>query len=368
MDLEFQQLELRYDRLRVQRPDRERQLLSSLATVGQQVPIVVVADADPSRFVVIDGYKRVRCLQRLARDLVRTTQLDLEEVEALVMSHQMSAADGETALEQAWLLDELQRRFGLSQEELARRFDRSISWVSRRLGLVRELPDSVQEQVRTGAIVAHGAVKYLVPLARAKPGDCERLVTAVATARLSSRDLGLLYTAWREGTAKTRERVLGAPLICLKALKQAQTATPSEPGSGRRLLEDLDLLGAIARRAHKQLRAGAAQRLLPGEDEEVWRCFAQSRLEVEHLAQRLYKEVRDVGPRRTHCDPAAQVPRSGRPGDRPDDGAVAQGGTPGAAGGLAGGSGGEPSLAGGALAGADPGAVCGLLGQPGSGP
>ena len=43
MDLEFHQLDLRFEHLRVRRPDRERRLLASLAASGQQVPIVVVA-------------------------------------------------------------------------------------------------------------------------------------------------------------------------------------------------------------------------------------------------------------------------------------------------------------------------------------
>ena len=42
MQLEFHQLELRYERLRIVRPEPERRLLASLAEVGQQVPIVVV--------------------------------------------------------------------------------------------------------------------------------------------------------------------------------------------------------------------------------------------------------------------------------------------------------------------------------------
>ena len=42
MELEFHQLELRYERLRVQQPARERRLLASLADAGQQMPIVVV--------------------------------------------------------------------------------------------------------------------------------------------------------------------------------------------------------------------------------------------------------------------------------------------------------------------------------------
>lgn len=57
MELEFHQLDLRYEALRVRRADVERWLLGSLSESGQQVPIVVVALSDePVRYVVIDGY------------------------------------------------------------------------------------------------------------------------------------------------------------------------------------------------------------------------------------------------------------------------------------------------------------------------
>src|ERR1019366_7779888 len=46
----------------------------------------------------------------------------------------------DSAIEQGWLLREMGARFGLGREELARRFDRTPSWVSRRLALVGELP------------------------------------------------------------------------------------------------------------------------------------------------------------------------------------------------------------------------------------
>ena len=59
MELEFHQLALRYERLKVVRPEPERRLLASLAEVGQQVPIVVVQEGTDGSFVVIDGYKRV---------------------------------------------------------------------------------------------------------------------------------------------------------------------------------------------------------------------------------------------------------------------------------------------------------------------
>jgi len=63
------------------------------------------------------------------------------------------------------------RRFGYGLEELARRFDRSVSWVSRRLALVEVLPEAIQQQVREGKIPARVALKFLAPVARAEPGS-----------------------------------------------------------------------------------------------------------------------------------------------------------------------------------------------------
>jgi ParB family chromosome partitioning protein len=45
----------------------------------------------------------------------------------------------------------MEQRFGYSLDELARRFDRSVSWVSRRLALVELLPEAIQQRVREGA-------------------------------------------------------------------------------------------------------------------------------------------------------------------------------------------------------------------------
>jgi ParB family transcriptional regulator, chromosome partitioning protein len=72
MDLELHRLDLRYEVLRKLSPAREARLLASLAAVGQQVPVVVVASGD--RHVLVDGYKRVRALARLRRDTVHAVE------------------------------------------------------------------------------------------------------------------------------------------------------------------------------------------------------------------------------------------------------------------------------------------------------
>ena len=136
MEVEFHQLDLRYDSLRVRRPASYGRLVASLAEHGQGVPIVVVAAPevqDPSRYVVIDGHETVRALKRLRHDTVQATQWNLSEAEALLLSRSLRIAEAETALEQGWLLKELRTAFSL--QELAQQFNRSLSWVSRRLAL-----------------------------------------------------------------------------------------------------------------------------------------------------------------------------------------------------------------------------------------
>jgi len=289
VELELHQLELRYAAVRKRAPLAERALLGSLAEHGQQLPIVVVSEAP--RFIVIDGYKRVRALKRLARDTVRASDWQVPELEALLLERRLRCAS-EDALDQAWLLAELQERFGLSLEELARRFERSKSWVSRRLGLIATLPQSIHEQVRAGALAAHAAMKYLLPLARANATAAVQLATAIAPLKLSSRQVGALYAGWQAGTQGTRELIVTRPQVYLQA---QSTHAPASASATQRWLHDVGALAGIARRARRTLEGGLLQQLLEQERVEVEHGFTRMRLEVQRLLQRFDLEHGHAG-------------------------------------------------------------------------
>jgi len=160
MQLEFHQLDRRWEHLRAHEPHRQRRLLASLADIGQQTPIVVIASPEDSRrYLVIDGYKRIAALEHLGGDTVEVTVWAMSEAEAVLLSRSLRCGPPESALEQGWLLAEMEWRFGYSLEELGRRLDRSTSWVSRRLALVELLPESIQQQVREGKIAAQVSLR-----------------------------------------------------------------------------------------------------------------------------------------------------------------------------------------------------------------
>src|SRR5258708_3449888 len=254
MELEFHQLDRRWEHLRARQPERQRRLLAALATAGQQTPIVVAAVADePSRYVVIDGYKRIAALEQLGRDTVEAVVWPLAAAAALVLDRSIQMSGRLTALEEGWLLAELEEHCGCGLEELARRFDRSVGWVTRRLALVDLLPQGVQQQGRDGKLAAHLATKFLAPVAAVSLTDCQRLAGALAGQGCSTRQAGELYAAWRDGGPVLRQRLVEQPELFLKARRQAQPSAPAIPAA--ELLCDLDMGGAITKSATQTGRA-----------------------------------------------------------------------------------------------------------------
>lgn len=293
MELELHQLDLRYAGLRRRDGRREKTLLASLSASGQQTPVVVVR-GEADRYVLVDGYKRVRALTRLKVDTVSAVAWELEEAQALMLAQLMRASESDSALEQGWLLQELNERFGLSAAELARRFDKSESWVSRRLALVKELPEAVQELVRNGELVAHAAMKHLVPLARAKPEWCQQLAPVLAGHGLSSRQVGVLCVAFAAGTAESRELILKDPQLVLRA--EAEAKRPKDKLPGERLLNDVAAVGAISRRA-KKLVLEQRHQLIPTwpDRTQLKPAAAAAQADTEALFRVLSTEVLDVG-------------------------------------------------------------------------
>jgi len=287
MRLEFHQLDRRGEHLRVRHLARQRRLLGSLATSGQQTPIVVVAvEGQPDRYLVIDGYQRIAALEQLGRDTVEALQWPMSEADALLLDGSLRWAEHQSALEQGWLLAEMEQRFGYGLEELARRFDRSVSWVSRRLALVELLPETIQQLVREGKVSAQVAMKYLVPVARISLDDCERMAAAFAQHQCDTREAGQLYAAWRDGSRSVRERLLASPELFFKTQRRA---TPAETTQSAALGRDLEMAAAILRRARRRL-AEALPEMGAVQQHNAECHIASARRELDRIAQQIGKE------------------------------------------------------------------------------
>jgi len=324
MQLEFHQLDRRWEHLRVRHPARQRRLLASLAEGGQQTPIVVVAaEGQADRYVVIDGYKRIVALEQLGRDTVEAVVWPMSEAAAVLLDRSLRLSEHETALEVGWLLAELEQRFGYGLDELSRRFDRSVSWVSRRLALTEVLPEAIQQQVRDGKILAQVAMKFLVPVARQSLEDCQRMAAIFAEHHCDTREAGQLYAAWRKGSPAIRKRILDDPELFFKTQRQEKTP----PGTGAELLRDLEMVVAIVNRAQRRLAGAVVTELDDQQAKAARHQIERIQKQLRRIDEEILPEKKPhVEPSATHHDSGTECEASEQTGDRASDGNLARGG------------------------------------------
>jgi len=338
-------------------------LLASLADSGQQTPIVVVAaEGQGDRYVVIDGYKRIAALEQLGRDTVEAVVWPMSEAAAVLLDRSLRLSEHETALEVGWLLAELERRFDYGLDELARRFDRSVSWVSGRLALVEVLPEAIQQQVREGKILAQVAMKFLVPAARQNLEDCQRMAAIFAEHHCETREAGQLYGAWRKGSPAIRKRILDDPELFFKTQRQAQEKAPA--GTGAELLRDLEMVVAIVNRAQRRLAGAAAAELDEQQSKGARHQIERIQSQLRRIDEEILPEKKlHVEPSATHHDSGTEHAGSEQTGDRAGAGDLARGGTQSPAIQLDRGAGGAPDREGRTPPATDPGAFRPVQGE-----
>jgi hypothetical protein len=332
MQVELHQLELRYEGLRAADPARRRQLLAAMCEVGQQVPVVVVAAADPAatstpvRYVLIDGYARVSVLRSLGRDVASATVWPMTEAEALITRFHLEGRARST-LEEALLCEHLVTAESLTLAEIAQRMCRTKSWVSRRLGLHKVLWPELRTKIALGQIPPQAAMKSLLPLARANAAHARQLVDSLGKHRISVRELGRLYAAYRAADAVGRARLCASPLmflqLCAQTERDDEALAKSLTGVDR-LLSDLGAAADASGRAHRRCRAELSQDELFVARERVGTALFAVRAAFTLLEQELTGRLADDRSRAADGDLLAREQGPGQPSHRPSTQALAQ--------------------------------------------
>jgi ParB-like chromosome segregation protein Spo0J len=205
-------LDRRYRALRLPcSAPRRAALRAALERQRQQQPVLASDGVEPGRLVLVDGFKRVEILAELdAPVLVSVVTLDAPSALGLLVAANAGRSDL-SKLEEAWVIEALQREHGLDQAGVAALLGWHGSTVSRRLQLLTALERQVQDDVRLGLVSAAAARE----LARLPRGNQAAVSRAAVTHSLTSRQVGRLVTVLRSVDAHERKTVLDDPLAHL---------------------------------------------------------------------------------------------------------------------------------------------------------
>jgi len=226
-EIEIAHLKLRYAHTRIHRPERVSSLASSIERFGQIIPVIALREGVDS-LVLIDGYLRVKAVQRCRRDTVAAEIWECKEEEALVEVLARAHPRKWDLIEEAALLWELHQQYHLSQSRIASLLGRKQGWVSGRLALYNVLSEDLLELIRKGCISPWAATRVLVPIARAMPEHGKMLSENLSKEYLSTRELALLFRHYQKANRKQRENLVREPLLFLKALRASQEATEAK--------------------------------------------------------------------------------------------------------------------------------------------
>lgn len=189
-ELEITCIGKRYAELRIVNPRAEAHMEKSLGRYGQMQPVVCVAQG--AGVELVDGFKRLRAMQKLKRAklVARVTQeLPTRMCKTLIVQlNQRSLSIN--VLEEALVIASLHREENLKQVEIAALFGRDKSWVSRRLGLEEKLHEEVRTHIRLG-LLPQTAGRELIRLPR---GNQPEVLACVLAHHLTSRQTAKLVT------------------------------------------------------------------------------------------------------------------------------------------------------------------------------
>jgi hypothetical protein len=113
---------------------------------------------------------------------------------------------------------------------------------------VESLPQAVLDEVHKGRIGAYAAMKYLLPLARANPKDCQALAKTIGEHALTSRQVEILYSHYTQGPKAVAQKIIANPILFLKAQEQAAQGAQDHNLTAleNRCLNNLKIIGNIS--------------------------------------------------------------------------------------------------------------------------
>jgi hypothetical protein len=198
-------------------------------------------------FVLLDGFKRLRAAKKLGVELVPVASLGENEPAGILRFIRLSNVSGLDILEQAALVDELNRSYGMSPMEISRHVERSPAWVSVRLGFIGRMSAEVRKAVFAGKFPVRSYMYTLRPFTRVKRKETDKFVKAVSGKGLSTRAIETLANGYFKGGAELKEQILEGNIDwTLRQLKREEAGCLSE--AELRALKDLKLAEGCIRR------------------------------------------------------------------------------------------------------------------------
>lgn len=245
--VEISSFDLRYESYRLKNPAREKALLVSILEQGILEPLQG-ADTPKTR-ILLNGFKRYRCAQKLAIHIVPYISIGTDEAIGIINLLRIANAKNLNIMEQARLIDELKTVHKMSTEEIARLLEKSKGWVGMRFEMLKQISPCIMEKILNGEFPVYCYMYTLRPFMRMngiKKEEIDEFVVCVSGKNLSIRDIQMLAHGYFKGSVDYREQIKNGHISwSLNWLKENISPSPGSSGCSeleKAMLRDLEII------------------------------------------------------------------------------------------------------------------------------
>lgn len=300
-EVEIETLSLEYVDLRLRNEKMIQSMSCSLEKNGQLSPVISLSSGDENETtrapLLLDGYVRVKALQRLGRDTVQSIDWKGTEVHGLLTLLNQQDNRNWLAIEQARVISVLHQEYGLSQSEIARQLGRDKSWVSRRLSLYQETPEPILKALYKGNISLWTATRVLIPLARANFAHSTQLLGYLEKHHQSTRATKYFLERYTETNQQTRQKMITHPEHFFKAYTENQkekAALKLSRGPEGEWCQGWKTIGGILQRLRKLVDVLFHPRQGYEEYEKLSEPFLQAKQKIAPIEEHILREKNDL--------------------------------------------------------------------------
>jgi ParB-like chromosome segregation protein Spo0J len=241
--IEINNLDLRYEKFRLKSKEIERALLASIIEHDIQEPLKGVDLGDGTK-ILLDGFKRYRCAKKLKVGMVPYSSFGSDEPLGIIKLIRTSIARPLTILEQAKMIDELQKVHGMTHGDIANLLQKSKAWVSLRAGILGEMSEYVAKRVFNGDFPVYSfmyTLRKFIRINSISKTEIDEFVKLVAGKGLSIREIELLANGFFKGSDNLRQQIKAGNIPWgLDQLKKSSTRKTECTISEQLMLRELE--------------------------------------------------------------------------------------------------------------------------------
>lgn len=254
-------IDTRFESYRLIDKNKESALVGSIVSEDIRDPLQCI-QADNNTYILLDGFKRLRCAKTLSYTQVPIKSLGNDEVLAILALIRMSLSNNLNLLEEAVFIDALYSKHNLSHGEIAQKLERSISWVSMRLGIMGEISATIKDALFSGKFPVRSymyTIRHFTRVKKVSKNDVDTFVQIVSGKDLSTRDIDTLAYGYFNGGTALRDQIKQGKLVwTLKQMRKSYAELTGESGSmsekEKRTIKNMELAQKYMKRVQVEIQ------------------------------------------------------------------------------------------------------------------